>query len=160
MSKKLIPTEDLLRIVKEIPAEKPVKLTPTAQNINRFYKEAGLIPGVYEVPSHMIYSLYLKWEKNKPIHIVPFYKEFNKTFQRKVLNFSKLYFVNLEPFNLTVEQHSQIIRNLKDAENKKFQESFKKSQEKKARKQKEDEIRRSAEREVAERLAKEKDKKG
>lgn len=153
MPRKSIATEELLRLVKELPA---VKKSVTTSEVESFCAQMNVKSDIYEVPSYFIYNLYLEWSKQFPnkktIDIRQFFRKFNQTYERKMTKFNKFYYCNLEPFNLTVETHSKLIKEMKNAENKKSNEGAKRTEERRKEKATEEEFKKAITEEVVRRL--------
>lgn len=133
--RKVIPTNQLLAILDSLP-DRPVKKSPTADEVGRYVDFYQLKSSTTWLPAHTIYNHYLNWRAGgKALSNAVFFKEFRKTFPGKKRLIYNYYQTDHKAFGLTDEQYQTLMTEVDSAEKERNRKNFQRySQEKKDKK--------------------------
>jgi hypothetical protein len=96
-------SEDDIEKLMEIAASSDKPIKHDNPEVLKFIEECGITSGTEKVATWTIYYRYYQWKENKKrlINRTPFFKEFIKHFDHKLVSNGRVYFLNAEPFDLT-----------------------------------------------------------
>lgn len=105
MTKNHLSIEELIEAAKKLPTKNE---TEKLNNVEKFILDIGVVEDLSnEVPTQNIYWIYHKWSEykgTKRLNRKLFFTEFGRIFKRRFKSGSPVYYVNKQPFELSMDE--------------------------------------------------------